>query len=330
MDNKKPAEWNHFVFSEKLKWYAKKNNPTKNLFADKYNIKKIIDELNIPDLHYAKIVPYIKPFNTKTDIKFVVPVTHEFTSSQEQIDSILERLISKVDSPSEMWNILANDYDIHLLNDDNCPPKSYVIKLNLSWNTMIFVCNNRIVKIVYGKKDYLTTIESFPKWYMDCLSDYKKNIPPKIFVEEFIGFNLKVYEVFCIYGKPRILSVYFETNESYESNYLIYKDDDDENNTIKFKLLTGDHLIPDSKPLNTPLDETVATNIINMSKDFAKFFEFVRVDFYHSKGKIYFSECTFKPGALKTIKWRNIGKILSQFWTKKSDFVEYNCKNKCK
>ena len=59
--NKKPPQWKNFVFSEKLKWYAKKDNSVKNVFADKLKIKYILDELDLPDLKYAKLIDYVKP-----------------------------------------------------------------------------------------------------------------------------------------------------------------------------------------------------------------------------------------------------------------------------
>jgi hypothetical protein len=186
-------------------------------------------------------------------------------------------------------------------------------------------------------------------------------------MEEFIGYNLKVYEVYCIYGKPRILSLYYETSLSYENNYLVYlnegkedeedseEDSEDEKDdvfafenkikgekdkttieknsdndeeqekpkvkeyTYSQKLIQGSHLIADAKPLDFKVDKKVCKEVCLYAQEFAQYFEFVRVDFYHHKGEIYFSECTFKPGALKKIKWMQVGKFLSKFWTKKPE-----------
>ena len=85
------------------------------------------------------------------------------------------------------------------------------------------------------------------------------------------------------------------------------------------KLITGSHLIQGAKPLDFKVDEKICKQICIYAQEFAQYFEFMRVDFYHHRKDIYFSECTFKPGALKKIKWMQVGKFLSEFWTKKPE-----------
>ena len=361
---KKPPNWDNFVFSEKLKWYAKKDNDKKNIFADKYRIKFIIEQMKLEGLKYAKLISHVAPLEPKTNLNIVLPVEQilkedKFQFNQENVESIFKT----IDTPNEFWEIVKEKYDIDRYDKNNPPPKSYVIKLNLSWNVMIFVCNKHIVKIVSGKHEFPLEYKFFYFWKKYVMKHYTKKIPPKFFIEEFIGYNLKVYEVYCIYGKPRILSLYYETSLSYENNYLVYlkegkedkdsaddeeseEEDDDfekkmkqekENNeelsnnekneeksevkeyTYTQTLIQGSHLIPDAKPLDFKVDKKVCKQVCVYAQEFAKYFEFVRVDFYHHKGEIFFSECTFKPGALKTIKWQQVGKFLSKFWTKKPD-----------
>ena len=64
------------------------------------------------------------------------------------------------------------------------------------------------------------------------------------------------------------------------------------------------YLIPNAEPLNIKINEDVCKKICNYAKEFAQHFEFIRVDFYYAKNEIYFSECTFKPGALKELSGR--------------------------
>ena len=359
----KPYNWSKMHFSEKLKWYAKKDNDVKNIFADKYKVKFILKKMNIPNLHYAKLITHVRPIDNNIDFDLAVPIEHELDIKKNKItQSKLETIMTNAKDVDDFWDILKEKYNILKFNNTKHNHRKYVIKLNLGWNTMVFVSNNKISKMVCGKNTYEKKIYNLHSWKKEAQSKYIKNIPPKFFAEEFIGYNLNVYEVFCIYGEPRILSVYLETLEAYENNYLVYlpnintessfskkkkdpiiinnkkqvtvyslQDDNSydmnakdpffiDNPQLKeeqfnMKLLMNHRLIPKSKPLQFKVDESICEKICIHAKEFAKYFEFVRVDFYEVNGKIYFSECTFKPGALKLIQWGNIGSFLSSFWT---------------
>lgn len=321
--HKKPPQWKSFVFAEKLKWYAKHDNDVKNVFADKYKIKLILDELNLEDLKYAKIVEYIRPIHHAPEMKVLIPVDHLLKDEKYQIsDWRIKKMFSQTETTEEFWELAYEKYGIIQEKDEMKIPKLYVVKLNLGWNTMIFFKNTDILKMVAGTREFKCEPENIVKWKKLVLEKYSKKIPPKFFIEEFIGFNLKVYEVYCIYGKPRILSIYYETDVSYEGNYLIVEEKVFDNETGEYgelfslNLIEDAHLIPNAEPLNIKINEDICKKICNYAKEFAQHFEFIRVDFYYTKNDIYFSECTFKPGALKRIKWQEIGQILSKYWTK--------------
>ena len=276
--------------------------------------------MNIEGLKYAKIISHVPPIEPKTNLNIVLPVEqilkeYRYQFCQDEVESIFKT----VEKPNEFWEIVKEKYDIERFNESYPPPKSYVIKLNLSWNIMIFVCHNQIVKIVNGNHNFPLEYKYFYYWKKNVLKHYEKKIPPKFFIEEFIGYNLKVFEVYCIYGKPRVLSVYYETSVSYENNYLVYLNEADpeaeqeavaeekpKEYTFTQKLITGSHLIQGAKPLDFKLDKKICKQICIYAQEFAHYFEFMRVDFYYHKNDIYFSECTFKPGALKKIKWMQI------------------------
>lgn len=346
---KKPENWETMLFIEKLKWYAKKDNKVKNMFADKYKIKHIIDELNLPNLHYAKTFTHVKPVAPDHDFNILVPIEHELKPLNCQLSKeTISIIINEIETPEQFWTILKEKYNIYPVNDINTFPKSYVYKLNLGWNTMAFVTNNKLVKIVAGTKVFEPTPKNLFHWKKFILKHYIKKTPPKIFVEEFIGYNLRVFEIYCIYGKPRIMSVYYETDASYESNYLVtmpknkevnkrnivlsslcddtYDDtaieptlmdhEDEDYEEFNLKLIPNCHLIQGANPLIHTIDDCIAEEMCEYAKIFASYFEFIRVDFYYHKNKIYFSECTFKPGALNAIKWGSIGNFLSTFWSR--------------
>ena len=317
---KKPDTWKKFTFAEKLKWYAKRDIHRKNIYADKFEIKNIIEELNLDGLMYAKLVTHVLPIEQNHNLNILVPVerqlkSREFHLTQDKIDSI----ISKMDTPEALWHYLKDKYDIIPKTDDMKVCSSYVYKINLGWNTMIFVTNNKIVKIVAGIKNFEPILKNFFTWKKYAKQHYVKKIPLKFFAEEFIGYNMAVYEIYCIYGKPRVLSVYYETDVAYESNFIINMsgddgEEEDSNNTFFIKRFVNSQLIPNSQPLQQHIDETVVKKMCDYTTVFAENFDFIRVDFYYTKKNIYFSECTFKPGALKKMTWGNIGKLLSSYW----------------
>lgn len=321
--HKKPSEWNKFVFAEKLKWYAKHDNEVKTVFADKYKIKLILEELDLEDLKYAKIIEYVRPIHHVPEMKVLIPVDHLLKDEKYQIsDWRIKKMFSDTKTSDEFWALANEKYGIVQEKDDSNIPVFYVVKLNIGWNTMIFFKDTKVIKMICGTREYDCELENIVKWRKLTLERYIKKTPPKFFIEEFIGFNLKVYEVYCIYGKPRILSVYYETDIPYEGNYLIVEDSvlnaetGEYSEVFSLNLIENAHLIPNAESLNIKINEDACKKICNHAKEFAKHFEFIRVDFYYTKNDIYFSECTFKPGALKRIKWKEIGQILSKYWTK--------------
>lgn len=332
----KPPNWNDFSFSDKLKWYAKKQLDAKDVFADKYRVKFILEELNLKGLKYAKVITHVKPIENNTDLDIIVPIEELLKEQKFQFkQSDVDRIFEKIKSPDLFWDFVKDKYNFELLGEDNKPPSNYVVKLNLGWNAMIFVSKGNILKIVNKDHEYPNEYKYFSLWKKHVLQHYQKKIPPKIFMEEFIGYNLKVFEVFCIYGQPRVLSVYYETSVNYENNYLIdFKktaETDEKNDSIDLfscdpndytyshTLLEGVHLIEGTENLDFDVDLGVCKKMAIYASALARYFEFIRVDFYYCGEDIYFSECTFKPGALKKIRWQEVGSLLSKFWSKKPE-----------
>jgi hypothetical protein len=316
---RKPPNWNTFVFAEKLKWYAKKDTGKKNKYADKFKIKLILAEMNLDGLLWAKLITHIKPFIPQSNLSILVPVEHELKDNKWHFNQKkVNKIFKMTDTPAEFWNIVRKTYDIVQLDKTNSPSDFYVIKLNIGWNTMVFVSKGKILKIVSGTHEFPHEEKYLYFWKQYVLKQYNKQNPvqnpAKFFAEEFIGYNLSVYEVYCIYGKPLLLSVYYESDISYENNYKLQLNS--YVNDFNMTLIQDTHLIKNAKALTFVPNHDICKQICNYAIEFAKNFEFIRVDFYAHKNRVYFSECTFKPGALKKIKWGETGKFLSKFWTK--------------
>lgn len=303
----KPYGWHNYSFLDKLKWYTEIDKEKKELYSDKYKIKSIIERMNIPNLHYAKLISHLKPLDVKTKLNIGVPIQHELVKKDKGVDTIIQKYGNNKND-QELLTFLSNRFNIKEMDD---PATSYVIKLNLSWNTMIIVYNNEIIKVCYGKYEFPNERKYFSEWSDVCLFHYRKKTPPRFFAEEFLDFGLPVYEFYCIFGKPHILSVYLEAEDAFESNFMIRKTS---NGDYKFELLENKQLMPNTVPLFFSMNDQIANEAAKIATHFAKEFHFVRVDFYQHNNKVYFSECTFTPGALKKIKWGSIGKYLSSFW----------------
>ena len=208
-------------------------------------------------LKYAKkVIDYVRPIHHVPEMKVLIPVDHLLKDEKYQIsDWRINKMVNQTNTPEEFWELAHEKYGIIQEKDDIDLPKLYVIKLNLGWNTMVFQ-NTKILKMVAGTREFNCEPETLVRWKKFVLDHYAQKIPPKFFIEEFIGFNLKVYEVYCIYGQPRILSVYYETDVSYEGNYLIVEEKVLDNETDEYKevfsldLIEDAYLIPNAEPLN--------------------------------------------------------------------------------
>lgn len=106
----------------------------------------------------------------------------------------------------------------------------------------------------------------------------------KIFVEEYIGKDLKNYKFLCYNGKPKYVYVSIkEGNNKYRNFY------DMEWNFINFSCLSQPH----------PVYQYPKPKLFQLMKEYAKRlsedFKFVRVDLYELKNEVKLGELTFIP-----------------------------------
>ena len=109
-------------------------------------------------------------------------------------------------------------------------------------------------------------------------------IKRKIFLEEYIGDNLKNYKFLCYNGQPKYVYVSLkEGNNKYRNFY------DMNWNFINFHCL--------SEPY--PTNQYKKPKLFNLMKEYAKKlsndFIFVRVDFYELENEVRLGELTFAP-----------------------------------
>ena len=106
----------------------------------------------------------------------------------------------------------------------------------------------------------------------------------KIFVEEYIGKDLKNYKFLCYNGKPKYVYVSIKENDQKYRNFY-----DMNWNFLNFSCLSQPH--PTYKYIKPKFFELMKEYSMKLSKNF----KFVRVDLYELENEIRLGELTFIP-----------------------------------
>ena len=315
---KTPKKWNSMSFPDKLKYNASKNLKIKAAFSDKFNAKKILKQMNIPNLTWARIITHVKAQGLPQDAPYYVPIEHEFYPKELKVDKLINFL--------KFYNIISNEEvgavlkkaDILVKSEHKYLTNSYIIKINIGWNSFINVISNKITKIQNKMKVYEPYSTNYITWKEAIFNKFDKNPyskyrSPIIFAEEFIGNNLNVYEIYCIKGKPIILCHYTQHNQKkLENNYYIKE------------IMNNDTIIelphrvkPNTEHNSVDANINVFKQIYTICLRLSRMFDFIRLDYYYIRNKIYFSEFSFTPlqHKLDKEKWGLLGKILTKEWT---------------
>ena len=195
--------------------------------------------------------------------------------------------------------ILLHEYSINKLGKDICNkiikiydnekqlnfeelPMKFVLKANHGSGFNLIIQNKTELNVENAKN-------LARKWMRTDFG--KKNaefhysfIKRKLFVEEFIGNNLKNYKFLCYNGNPKYVYVSIEENHTkfrnfYNMNWTF----------LDFHCLSEPH--PTNNYKKPKLFEIMKEYAIRLSADF----RFVRVDFYELENEIRLGELTFTP-----------------------------------
>ena len=167
-------------------------------------------------------------------------------------------------------------------------PNSFAIKSNNGCGTNIFVKSKSDVdmdKIAAEVSTWnaVSTISVGREWAY-------QNIEPKIVVEELLVSrdgtqknDLNDYKILCFNGVPKLLWVDVDRHIDHRRNFY-----DLEWNDLGVVSDCPNSSVPVPKPYGFE-------KMIDIAKDIAKDFPFVRVDFYSVNQRIYIGELTFYP-----------------------------------
>lgn len=171
--------------------------------------------------------------------------------------------------------------------------RSAVVKINNDSGSVFFISQNMsdaelkvICDKVNKKMNNRFGNKTFEEWY--------SNVDPLIIVEEDIsepGSTLNDYKLHVFNG-PKGRDIVFHVDYGrrtagrgrtfYSSSYEVLP--------IKQKVFSNSR-----KPF--PLEHSVADKLQSLAYSLAEGINYVRVDFYYVKGRIYFGELTFAPGS---------------------------------
>jgi hypothetical protein len=180
----------------------------------------------------------------------------------------------------EIFFIFENEVELINFNWENLKKKNYIIKANHGSGLNVIIDSDRD-----PSESELRQIEKWFKINSDSLNNemHYKLIKKRVFVEELLDENLLDYKVFCMNGVCKVVQVDF--NRFTTHSRVLY---DLNWNKLPFEYVYSHGDCNIEKPI-------LLNDIIYNSELIAKHFEFVRVDWYIVKEKLYLGEITFHP-----------------------------------
>lgn len=192
--------------------------------------------------------------------------------------------------------IFKNEKEI----DFDTLPQKFVVKCNHNSGLGMYICKD---KTKFNKNKILRDLNKGlkEKFYKRNAELVYKNIEPKIIVEKLIetenGEDLKDYKFFCFNGEPKYIEVDSDRFTTHKRDFY----------NEKWEKLDLAICYPPTNQLNTPPENF--SKMLTLASILSKDIPFVRVDFYNTRGKIYFGEMTFFHGG-------GFEKFSSQSWEK--------------
>lgn len=236
----------------------------------KVNLKKRLDLKN--PLTFNEKLQWLKIYDRKPEYVSMV--------DKYRVREIIKKIIG-----GEYLVPLLGVWDDFDQIDFERLPDTFVLKCNHdSGSTKI--CNKQEINISELKKYYNKKISDNLFWWGREWP--YKNVQPKIIAEQFLDDeDLNDYKFMCFNGKVKCS---FICSERFSSKGLHVTFFDRNWNPMPFER----HYPKSSRNFPKPINYE---KMIELAELLSKNVPFLRVDFYNVRGKIYFGELTFFPGA---------------------------------
>ena len=230
---------------------------------------------------------------------------------QQAADKYAVREYIKACGHEELLNDLLGVYENPDDIDFDALPNRFVMKAAHGSGFNIIVKDKSQLNIAQTKKMLKSWLRQDISW--SGREWVYKEMPRRIVIEKYLeddSGGLKDFKFFCFNGKPSImqLEVGRYTNQNTRNFY------DMEWNLLPFgKELPHNPDIDIPKPVRFEQMKQIAT-------DLCKPFQFVRVDLYEVKEKVYFGELTFFPaGGAPDFVPSEYDKIVGDMWELKTE-----------
>jgi len=197
-------------------------------------------------------------------------------------DKILLHYYSKRKIGKDICNKILKIYHSEKDIDIKELPSQFVLKANHGSGFNIIVENKTELNLTQAKIELMNWM-NIDYGVMGAEFHYSF-INNKIYVEEYIGKNLKNYKFLCYNGKPKYVYVSIKEGENKYRNFY-----DMNWNFINFHCMSEPH--PKNQYPKPKFFELMKEYSILLSKDF----KFVRVDLYELENEIRLGELTFIP-----------------------------------
>lgn len=225
-------------------------------------------------------------FNEKLQLKKlhdrdeILPIAADKIKSKEFVKQIADNLYI----PKTIWQA-STVVDIDDLNLNQLP-SNYVFKANHTSQTIEIIKNEN-----HLPKERMKSLAN--KWLKhdqaSSLGEWAyQNIPPKVFIEEFLDFDGKEpddYKFFVYHGKVHFIQLDSDRFTNHKRNMF----------DASWNELDFDFSSFRKKP--TPRQPKFLSSMIDIAEKIGDKFDFVRVDLYWYNNMVTFGELTIYPGA---------------------------------
>ena len=126
----------------------------------------------------------------------------------------------------------------------------------------------------------------------DIYSRYRewpyKNVPRKIFAEEYLGDNLVDYKLYCSNGHAECMLMCVDRQKGHVKYYFLDRN---------WQLLPYNLDSKNAPAGFAPPQPDGVGRMFDLASKLSEGFPFVRIDFFEAQGRLYFAEYTFYPAS---------------------------------
>jgi hypothetical protein len=204
------------------------------------------------------------------------------------------KFVDKFEARDYISKTIGNEYLVPLIGvwdrfDEiqlNNIPNQFVIKASHGQN-YIYICKNKNLEdLKILENDVNVWINE--NYYKKTREIQYKQCKPKIICEKYLeneSGELIDYKIFCFNGKPRLIEVHTGRLAEHKADYM----------NLNWKKLPISNEWGPNSDLKIEKPKKLKT-MLEIAEKLSKPFNFVRVDLYYVKDRIYFGELTFTPG----------------------------------